>query len=51
MNEVRADRNLGTVTQVPELAKGIETKFRIAELLGLEINCVNRFKQRSGLKG
>ena len=51
MNEVRADRNLGTVTQVPELAKGIETKFRIAELLGVEINCVNRFKQRSGLKG
>jgi len=51
MNEVRADWNLGTVTQVPELAKGIETKFRIAELLGVDINCVNRFKQRSGLKG
>ena len=51
MNEVRADLNLGTVFQVPELAKGIETKFRIAELLGIEINCVNRFKQRSGLKG
>jgi hypothetical protein len=50
MNEVRADLNLGTVTQVPEMAKGIETKFRIADLLGIKINGVERFKQRSGLK-
>jgi dimethylamine--corrinoid protein Co-methyltransferase len=51
MNELRADLNIGTVTQVPQGAKGVETKFRISELLGIKINCVNRFKQRSGLKG
>ena len=49
MNELRAELDIGTVTQVPELAKGIETKFRIAEILGIEINCVNRFKKRVGL--
>ena len=50
MNELRADLNIGTVTQVPEAAKGIETKFRISELLGIKINCIDRFKQRAGLK-
>ena len=50
MNELRADLNIGTVTQVPEAAKGIETKIRISELLGIRINCVDRFKQRAGLK-
>jgi hypothetical protein len=50
MNELRADLNIGTVTQVPEAAKGIETKIRISELLGIKINCVDRFKQRAGLK-
>ncbi len=50
MNELRADLNIGTVTQVPEAAKGIETKIRISELLGIRSNCVDRFKQRAGLK-
>jgi len=50
MNELRADLNIGTVTQVPEAAKGIETKIRISELLGIKINGVDRFKQRAGLK-
>jgi hypothetical protein len=27
-------------------AKGIEAKFHIAELLDIEINCVNKFKDR-----
>ncbi len=49
MNELRAELDIGTVTQMPELAKGIETKFRIAEILGIEINCVNRFKKKVGL--
>jgi len=30
----------------PGSAKGIEAKFRIADLLGIEINCVNQFKDR-----
>jgi hypothetical protein len=28
---------------------GMEAKFRIAELLGVEINCVNRFKEKAGI--
>ena len=50
MSEVREDLNIGTVTPLPGRAKGIEAKFRIAELLGIEINCVNRFRERVGGK-
>jgi dimethylamine--corrinoid protein Co-methyltransferase len=50
MAELRSDLNLGTVYQVPGAAKGIETKFRISELLGIEINSLKRFKERSGIK-
>jgi len=50
MNEVRDERRLGMVRDLPGMAKGIESKFRIAELLDIEINCVRRFSERSGLK-
>jgi dimethylamine--corrinoid protein Co-methyltransferase len=50
MNEVREDHRLGMVRDLPGMAKGIESKFRIAELLDIEINCVRRFRERSGLK-
>ena len=50
MNEVRDDLRLGMVRDLPGMAKGIESKFRIAELLGIEINCLCRFRDRSGLK-
>jgi len=50
MNEVRDDLRLGMVRDLPGMAKGIESKFRIAELLGIEINCLRRFRERSGLK-
>ncbi len=46
MNEVRQDLQLGSMTPLPGCAKGIEAKFRIAEALDIEINCVNRFKQK-----
>ena len=46
MTEVRQDLQLGTMSPQPSDAKGIEAKFRIAEVLGIDINCVNRFKQR-----
>ena len=46
MNEVREDLDLGLVNAIPGAAKGIDAKFRIAELLGIEINCVNLFKKR-----
>jgi len=48
MSEVREDLKIGMVTPLPGRAKGIEAKFRIAELLDVEINCVNRFMDRSG---
>lgn len=46
MNEVREDLDIGRVNALPRVAKGIDAKFRIAELLGIEINCVNKFKDR-----
>ena len=46
MTEVRQDLQIGTMSPQPADAKGIEAKFRIAEVLGIEINCVNRFKAR-----
>ena len=52
MSEVREDLDIGMLSTpfYPGSAKGIEAKFHIAELLGIEINCVNRFKDRIGGK-
>jgi len=50
MNEVREDLDIGVVNETPAVAKGIDAKFRIAELLDLEINCVNMFKKRVGIQ-
>jgi hypothetical protein len=49
MSEVREDLDIGRVNETPAVAKGIDAKFRIAELLDLEINCVNMFKKRVGI--
>lgn len=48
MNEVRSDLDIGMVSPglFPGSAKGIEAKYRIAELLDIEINCVDKFKNR-----
>ena len=48
MSEMRDDLDIGMVSTslFPGSAKGIDAKFRIAELLGIEINCVNKFKDR-----
>jgi len=48
MSVVREDLGLGVLSACLSAgsAKGIEAKFRIAELLDIEINCVNRFKDR-----
>jgi len=48
MSELREDHDLGRVNAVPGAAKGIDAKFRIAELLDIEINCVNKFRERTG---
>jgi dimethylamine---corrinoid protein Co-methyltransferase len=46
MGEIREDLQIGAVTPLPGCAKGIEAKFRIAEVLGIDINCVQRFKDK-----
>jgi dimethylamine--corrinoid protein Co-methyltransferase len=46
MSEVREDLQIGAVTPLPGCAKGIEAKFRIAEILGIDINCVQRFNDK-----
>ena len=46
MREVREDMDLGALNECPGVAKVIDAKFRIAKLLDLEINCVNKFKQK-----
>ncbi len=46
MTEVRDDLQIGVMTPLPGCAKGIEAKFRIADLLDIGINCVNRFRDR-----
>lgn len=50
MSEVREDLDIGRVNALPRVAKGIDAKFRIAELLSIEINCVNMFKDRINRK-
>ena len=47
MGEVREDLQIGAVTPLPGCAKGIEAKFRMAEVLGIDINCVQRFKAKT----
>jgi dimethylamine--corrinoid protein Co-methyltransferase len=47
MGEIRDDLQIGLVTPLPRCAKGIEAKFRIAEVLGIDINCVQCFKDRT----
>ncbi len=49
MRDLRKDLGIGTITALPGAAKGIEAKCKIAELLGININCVNKFKERAGL--
>jgi dimethylamine--corrinoid protein Co-methyltransferase len=51
MSGVREDLKLGGVFLLVGHPKGVEAKFRIAELLGIEINSVNKFKQKAGLLG
>lgn len=50
MREVREDMNLGTLNECPGVAKGMDAKFRIADVLNLEINSVNLFKHKAGIR-
>jgi dimethylamine--corrinoid protein Co-methyltransferase len=49
MTEVRDDLQIGVMTPLPGCAKGIEAKFRIADLLDIDINCVNRFREKASM--
>ena len=46
MTEVREDLEIGSITPLPGCAKGIEAKLRIAEILGININCIRRLKDK-----
>ena len=46
MAEVREDLDIGNLSPMPGCAKGIEAKIRIADVLGIDINCVQRLKTR-----
>lgn len=46
LDEIRGDLDIGRPHSFAGKAKGMEAKFRIAELLGIEINSVQRFKDR-----
>ncbi len=49
MSEVREELNLGRSTEGGGVANGIGAKFRIAELLDIKINSVNRFNDNAGI--
>jgi dimethylamine--corrinoid protein Co-methyltransferase len=47
MRFVREDLGIGTITALPGAPKGIAAKHRIGELLGIEINSVNKMWHQS----
>ena len=46
MRRVREDLDIGVITAVAGAAKGLEAKVRIADLLGIRVNSVERLKPR-----
>ena len=42
MRDVREELGIGTITAIPGVQRGIAAKRRIGELLGIEINSVNK---------
>jgi dimethylamine--corrinoid protein Co-methyltransferase len=49
MGEVREELQIGSINPLPGCAQGIEAKHRIAEVLGIDMNCVRRFKRKSSM--
>jgi dimethylamine--corrinoid protein Co-methyltransferase len=50
MRQLREELDIGVVTAVPGVAKGMAAKVRIAELLDIEINAVDQFMKKTGLQ-
>ena len=48
MTEIREDLKIGQMTPLPGCAKGIEAKFNVQNVLDIQVNCVDRFKRRTG---
>lgn len=48
MHQVRQDLDIATLPVIADGASGIAAKCRIAELLDIELNSVNRFKAQLG---
>jgi len=48
MHDIREALDIGYPMPPDGAAKGIEAKFRIARLLGIRINSVERFKEKTG---
>ncbi len=49
MRELRERLDIGVVTGVPGAAKGIEAKVRIARLLNVRVNSVERLREKSSV--
>lgn len=49
MKDLREELNIGTTQSRPNAGVGIQTKFRIAEILGISINSVEKFKREAGI--
>jgi dimethylamine--corrinoid protein Co-methyltransferase len=52
MHDVRAQLGLGRISvqelTYPDQPTAMEAKFRIADVLGVPINCVQKFRERAG---
>jgi hypothetical protein len=48
MHQVRQDLDIATLPMIADGASGMVAKCRIAELLDIELNSVNRFKAQLG---
>ena len=49
MKDLREDLNIGTTQSRPNAGVGIQTKFLIADILGVPINSVDKFKKEAGI--
>lgn len=49
LQDIRQSLDIGYPMPPDGSAKGIEAKFRIAQLLDIKINSVERFKKKSGM--
>ena len=49
MRLLREELDIGTITGVPGIAKGLAAKARISQLLDIPINSVEQFKNKTGL--